>query len=183
MPASDQMILPSAGSFPYVGQMKKLFQIILPLAVSILISLQSKAQKKEVMAVVQSVFDGMAENDGDKVIDAFTEDAQSFTVFVNKENEVQKRSGSIQKFAEAVDKEKEKSWNEPIWNEKVQIDGGLASVWVDYAFYLGNEFHHCGVDAFHLLKTPDGWKIFHLVDTRRTEDCEVPKKIKSLYKE
>ena len=134
------------------------------------------------MAVVQSIFTGMATNDGAMVREAFTEDASMYTVFLNDEGKVQKREGSVEKFVEAVSKDKEQPYSEPIWNEKVEIDGPLASVWVDYAFYLGNSFHHCGVDAFHLMETAAGWKVFHIVDTRRTEDCEVPNKIKTKYK-
>ena len=141
----------------------------------------AQSEEEAIMSVVQSVFDGMATNDGNMVREAFTEDAQTFTVTVNKEGEVVKRSGSVEKFAEAVSAPKEKAYNEPIWNEQVEIDGPLASVWVDYAFYLGDEFHHCGVDAFHLMKTADGWKIFHLVDTRRTANCKVPGKIRKQY--
>lgn len=60
----------------------------------------------------------------------------------------------------------------------MEIDGPLASVWVVYAFYVDDPFSHCGVDAFHLVKLEDSWKIFHLVDTRRKADCEVPDDVK-----
>ena len=138
--------------------------------------------EEEVMAVVNSVFEGMAINYGHMITDAFTEDAQTFTVFTDESGIAKKQEGSVVKFAEAVSKEKEVGGSEPIWNEKVNIDGPLASVWVDYAFYLGDEFHHCGVDAFHMINTPQGWKIFHLVDTRRVEDCQVPSEISDQYK-
>ena len=55
------------------------------------------------------------------------------------------------------------------------VDGGIAQVWTDYAFYVGAEFSHCGVDAFHLAKDAFGsWKIMHLMDTRRKEGCIEP---------
>lgn len=146
------------------------------------IFLTSYAQEKEIMQVVQSVFDGMATNNGEMVKAAFTADAIMFTVAYDKDNKVFKRQGSVEKFATAVSAPKEQAYNEPIWNEQVEIDGALASVWVDYAFYLGNTFHHCGVDAFHLMLTDEGWKIFHLVDTRRTEGCKVPKTVKKKFK-
>ena len=47
----------------------------------------------------------------------------------------------------------------------------LASVWVPYEFYLGDKFSHCGVDAFHLARFEDGWKIIGLADTQRREGC------------
>ena len=59
--------------------------------------------------------------------------------------------------------------------------GDFAQVWCDYAFYIGNTFSHCGVDAFQLHKQKDGWKIFHLADTRRTENCTIPKSIQQKH--
>ena len=61
-------------------------------------------------------------------------------------------------------------WDERIGDVEVHIDGGLATAWVPYAFYLGEEFSHCGANAVHLARTSEGWKIIHLTDTRR-QDC------------
>jgi len=56
------------------------------------------------------------------------------------------------------------------------MDGNLAQVWASYAFYRGNTFNHCGVDALHLFKVEDGqWHIFHLGDTRCTKGCAASK--------
>ena len=54
---------------------------------------------------------------------------------------------------------------------QVRIDGNLATVWVDYWFYVGPRFSHCGVDAFQLARINGAWKIFSVVDTRRTAGC------------
>lgn len=148
---------------------------------ALMLGFMAQAQEQAIMKVVQSVFDGMATNNGAMVKAAFTEDAAMFTVTYNENGEVTKRQGSLEKFVSAVNAPKDQAYNEPIWNERIEIDGPLASVWVDYAFYLGNSFHHCGVDAMHLMLTDDGWKIFHLVDTRRTEDCKIPKSVKKQY--
>ena len=53
----------------------------------------------------------------------------------------------------------------------VLIDGPLATAWTPYAFYAGEDYSHCGVNAFTLAKTGDGWQIVHVLDTRRRE-CE-----------
>jgi hypothetical protein len=54
----------------------------------------------------------------------------------------------------------------------VHVDGPLAVVWTDYAFFAGQKFSHCGVDAFQLARTPAGWRIVALADTRKTEGCD-----------
>ncbi len=130
--------------------------------------------KKEVMMVVNNVFEAMRTNDSTLLKSCFTKEPKTFTVYENLEGKISLGSGDFRKFVEFVGNPKEVVYNEPIWHEKVEIDGGLASVWADYALYADDEFIHCGVDAFHLVKQNGEWKIFHLVDTRRKENCEIP---------
>ena len=61
--------------------------------------------------------------------------------------------------------------DERLRNPQVRVSDGLAAVWVEYDFYAGDRFSHCGVDAFHLARTSAGWQIVNLVDTRRREGC------------
>ena len=76
--------------------------------------------------------------------------------------------GDPEEFIEAVGKPKEsgKEWNELIKNLQVEIDENLAQVWMDYSFYLGLEYSHCGVNAMQLFWNGDSWKIFQITDTR-----------------
>jgi hypothetical protein len=62
---------------------------------------------------------------------------------------------------------------EKLLDYRIQIDGNMAHAWTPYHFYLRNVFHHCGVNSFQLFYDGRGWKIIYIVDTRRTEDCEV----------
>lgn len=61
--------------------------------------------------------------------------------------------------------------DERLANAVVHVDGNLANVWVDYWFFIGDRFSHCGVDAILLAKQDGEWKIFSVVDTRRREGC------------
>ncbi|WP_422361134.1 nuclear transport factor 2 family protein [Reichenbachiella sp.] len=159
--------------------MKKL--LIIPLIVFSMTVFAQSPEETQVMKVVERVFKAMSTSDSTMLKSCFSPDAATYTLFTDKDGKPQIRQGSLQRFIDAVGQPKEDIWNEPIWNEKVEIDGPLAAVWVDYAFYLNNQFLHCGVDAFQLVKTEDGWKIFHLADTRRKENCVVPEEIKSRY--
>ena len=120
----------------------------------------------------------MRTSDSTLLKSSFVEEPNTFTAFIIQEGKSTLVNGDFQRFINAVGQPKDQVWNEPIWNEKVEVDGNLASVWVDYAFYVDDQFSHCGVDAFHLIKREDGWKIFHLVDTRRKSDCVIPDEIK-----
>jgi hypothetical protein len=65
-------------------------------------------------------------------------------------------------------------WEERVWDPQVLFDGDLALVWAPYDFHIDGRFSHCGVDAFHLARAAEGWKIISIVYTRRVEDCDSP---------
>ncbi len=62
-------------------------------------------------------------------------------------------------------------FDERLANPVIHVDGDLASIWVDYWFFAGDRFSHCGVDAFQLVRRAEGWLVFSVVDTRRTVGC------------
>lgn len=54
---------------------------------------------------------------------------------------------------------------------EVSIHGKIANVSTPYSFYLNDEFSHCGVNTFQLMKVGEDWKIIYLVDTRQKTGC------------
>lgn len=48
---------------------------------------------------------------------------------------------------------------ERMWSPEVRIRGAIATVWTPYDFWTDGKFSHCGIDAFDLVKTDEGWKI------------------------
>lgn len=140
-------------------------------------------EEKSIIDVVHRLFKGMETGDSAMVHSVFTPDATMATVFRDKNNRAVlfRDPSSLGNFLVAVGTPHTEAWNEPIWNVNIKIDGDLAQVWCDYAFYIGNRFSHCGVDAFHLHKGEDGWKIFHVADTRRKDNCNIPEAIRKKY--
>jgi hypothetical protein len=61
--------------------------------------------------------------------------------------------------------------DERLGEQRIQLDGPLATVWVRYQFFAGDRFSHCGVNAFILAKRGEAWKILAVVDTRQREGC------------
>jgi hypothetical protein len=130
----------------------------------------AQTSEDEVLAVVTQLFDGMRARDGDLLRSLFHADARmtgtglqdgSYTVSVNPPD------GWIESISSFSGGE----IDERIYDPKVDVSGALAAVWAEYDLYLGGEFRHCGVDAFHLALTDAGWKIVHVADTRVTEGC------------
>jgi len=56
-----------------------------------------------------------------------------------------------------------KKLEEKFWNTKIDTDGDVASILFDYSFNAdGKETNH-GKEAWHLVKTDDGWKIVSVI--------------------
>ena len=63
--------------------------------------------------------------------------------------------------------------DERIEAPKVQIDDQLASLWAYFTLTVPGDtrIDVCGVNVFLLRKGPDGWRIFQIAATSRTEGC------------
>ena len=132
------------------------------------------AAEEAVVEVVRRLFDGMRAGDSAMVRSTFAPDARLVSTAL-REGEPTLRSVPIDGFVAAIGQPRDVVWDERIWDIEVRIDEHLATVWAEYAFYLGSELSHCGVDAFQLFGASDGWKIFQIADTRRgAETCKVP---------
>ena len=68
--------------------------------------------------------------------------------------------------------------DERLWETQIFTDSQLATVWTRYAFFLDKKFIHCGTETFLLRKVNQEWKIYYLVDTRKTTGCKLPGEIK-----
>ena len=129
------------------------------------------SEEEEVQATIETLFEGMLEADGAKIAGTFQPDAIMQTIVKNAEGEVMIRNGSLEAFVNSIDSAEPGQLNEKIGGYEIKVDGELASAWTPYEFYIGEDFSHCGVNSFQLMKTADGWKIFHIVDTRRKDNC------------
>ncbi len=131
---------------------------------------RGQTPEEAVMAVVHRLFDGMRTADSAMVRSVFDSSVQFLSV--REENGVPTATArSVDAFVAAVGKPHEQVYDERIWDVEIEVDGGLASVWAKYAFYLGDKFNHCGVDVFGLVRRADAWKIVYLADTERRTGC------------
>jgi hypothetical protein len=149
--------------------------LVLPFALGIptgLVTAQT-TQRAEVVQTIQQLFDGMRAGDSSMVSSVFDRKATMYTTFYDPEGNPQLRKGSLANFLKAIGTPHEKVWDERIWSYDVQIDQSMASVWTPYTFFAGEDFSHCGVNAFQLYKSTEGWKIIHIMDTRQQEGCQM----------
>jgi hypothetical protein len=135
------------------------------------ITVQAQTEEMEVQKVIEHLFDGMRAGDSSMVAQSFSEDAIMQTVMYNREGEVVKVTGSLERFKQSVGTPHDQIWDEKIGSYSIKIDGPLASAWTPYQFYLGDNFSHCGVNSMQLTKLNGEWKIVYLIDTRRGNNC------------
>ncbi len=129
-----------------------------------------------VRATIDALFDGMRAGDSTAVRAVFTDGARLQTA-LGPSDTTAVRTTPIDAFVEAVGQPHEKVWDERVWDVEIRVDGPLASAWVPYVFYHGDERSHCGVNAMQLVRRSDGWKILQLTDTRRRK-CDVPAEVR-----
>jgi hypothetical protein len=145
------------------------------LFLALILPLPARAQTDEeaaVRATVDRLFDAMRAADSGGVRAALHPATRLVSITEREGQPVLHVEESMEGFITAVGTPHEETWDERIWDVEVRIDGRLATLWTKYAFYLGDQLSHCGVDAFQLFKGVDGWKIFEIADTRRREGCE-----------
>ena len=129
------------------------------------------AETAAVQQTVTTFFDGMRRGDSTAVRRTLAPAAVFHTFGGQPGQPPTLEVESISGFLKAVGTPHPAIWDERVTFERVLIDANLASVWAPYEFYLGSKFSHCGYDSFQLVKLSDGWKIAHIIDTRRKEKC------------
>lgn len=77
-----------------------------------------------------------------------------------------------EQFAKMISEAKAPEFIEKMPEKKVRIYGDAAVVYGQYTFHIGEQFSHCGANAFHLLRTENGWKIANATTTIETANCE-----------
>jgi hypothetical protein len=131
-------------------------------------------EEPAVLAVVQRVFDGMRASDSTMVRAQFAPGAR-FAMLDARATPAKVTYDAIDGWLGALSRSANR-WDEQIYDVQARIDQGIAQVWAPYTFYLDKKVVHCGVNMLQLLKTPEGWRITQLSDSRRREGCPDPLK-------
>ena len=128
-------------------------------------------QEKEVRQVIASMFEGMKSKNTDLIKAAFHPEATMQTV-KSGENGAELDSNSVMDFVNRIaSSPATTTLDERILDYQIKVDGDMAAAWTPYEFYVNENFSHCGVNSFQLIKTKEGWKITYIIDTRRKEGC------------
>jgi len=128
------------------------------------------AVEAEVLAAVQRFFDAMTADDPSAGRAVLMEDGQYFRVLEGPEGVEAARvrhSDYLQRMGAGEDRLLER-----MWEPTVLVRRDIALVWTPYDFFVNDAFSHCGVDAFSLVHTGEGWKIASIVYTVERQGCD-----------
>ena len=147
---------------------------LVPLALAALLALPAAAQdaapEAAVQAVITQLFDGMRAKDTTAIRATMHPEARLMTA-AHQDGQRSIQGAPIDQFLQAV------AGTPILFDEQIPdeypilVDDGLAVAWTPYRFYAGEQFSHCGTNAFLLALVDDGWQIVQIMDTRRRE-CE-----------
>jgi hypothetical protein len=115
------------------------------------------SDREAVLAIVQAFFDTMAAKDVTGAQRLVIPDGTFHSVRMQDGKQVL-RTFTNQSYLNDLPGMKQRL-RERIWSPEVRIHGFIATVWAPYDFWRDGTFSHCGVDAFDLIKTHEGWKI------------------------
>ena len=115
------------------------------------------AEREAVLKTVQTFFDTMTAQD--------VEGARKVLQPQGRFHAMRMRNGKpdVREFSNkeyfAILQASKQKMRERIWNPEVRIQGLIATVRAPYDFWIDGKLSHCGVDAFDLIKTQEGWKL------------------------
>lgn len=151
--------------------MKKLTLIFSIITIfSIPVFAQKADDPKDALAVVNKMFAEMAAHNPAGILALYTPEAQLAAAIKNKEGKSVIRTFAVEAFSKNF-AEKKNELKEEMYAPEVKVFGDLALVWGRYVFFIDAKISHCGVNAFHLVRTDTGWKIANASTTIEPQGC------------
>lgn len=160
--------------------MKKIFAILtFSLAIFPLVFAQKADDEKNALQVVNTMFAEMASHNPPAIAALFTPEATLTAIIKNKEGKSVVRVFTGENFSRNF-AENRGTIKEDMYAPEVKVDGDLASVWGRYVFFSNGKISHCGVNAFHLVRTETGWKIATASSTMDAQSCTEQEKARTV---
>jgi hypothetical protein len=149
----------------------KCFSSFLLIAYCLCGSAYGQATYSEIMAPIDTFFEGFAVGDTTKMWSVTERDARLMITDFNDAGAPRIRPITMKQFMEFMAQPREQRILETYWNPRITIHDNLATVWLDYNLWVGDKIDHCEKDAFQLARYESGWKIIAIADTQRKEGC------------
>jgi hypothetical protein len=160
--------------------MKKfLAAIIFAAAIPLAVFAQKADDAKDALAVINKLWEAMTAHKPADIVALHTAEAQLVAIMKNKEGKSVTRTFKAEDFSKNF-AEKKAELLEDMYAPKVEIHGDFAQVWGRYVFFVNGKISHCGVNAFHLVRTDAGWKIAGASSTMEPQGCTEQEKARKV---
>jgi len=131
------------------------------------------SEKDAVQKTIEAFFEGFHQQDSVAIKETVANEVILQTIAKDSLGKDYVRTEDFSKFIKNIVSIPETTkFQETIKSYSIQVDGPMANAWTAYEFHVNDNFSHCGVNSFQLVKQEDTWKIIYLIDTRRKEGCE-----------
>ena len=129
---------------------------------------QSSFSNEDAKQIVDTFFEGFHKGDTILMQSVIANDVIMQRVYANKDGENMLNTDAIEVLISTIaNRPVDQKWDERLLDYQITVDGNLAHVWTPYEFWFNDTFSHCGTNSFTITKFNDGWKIIHLIDSRR----------------
>jgi hypothetical protein len=128
------------------------------------------AENKDALGAVNNLFDLMAAHKPAEIITMHTPESQLTALIVGRDGKSKIENLSREAFSKFFEK-KTAELAEKMYEEKIKVDGDLATVDGRYVFTVNGKLQHCGMNSFHLIRTADGWKLGNSISTIEPNGC------------
>lgn len=151
--------------------MKKLFFIFSIIALSSVAAFAQKTDdSKDALAVINKLWEAMTAHKPADILALHTPESQLVAIMKNREGKTVVRTMKAEDFSKGF-AEKKAELFEDMYAPKVEVTGDFAQVWGRYVFFVNGKVSHCGVNAFHLVRTDGVWKIAGAASTMDAQGC------------
>lgn len=158
--------------------MRKLFLIFSIIALfSISVFAQKADDSKDALAVINKLWEAMTAHKPADIVALHTAEAQLVAIMKTKEGKSVIRTIKAEDFSKNF-AEKKAEVLEDMYAPKTEVSGDFAQVWGRYVFFVNGKISHCGVNAFHLVRTDAGWKIAGAASTMEPQGCTEEEKLR-----
>lgn len=130
------------------------------------------ADSTAIMQAIAVFFDGLADKDSTAMLSVVDRDMRVVLTSSKANGDPLMRSIPIVDFARFIVGQEDTPMLETYWNPRVRVHDNLATVWINYNFYLNDTLDHCGEDTFQFFRSLEGWKMIALADTQRRDGCD-----------
>jgi len=138
---------------------------------------QNADESLKIRKSIDTFFEGLHKGDTAIIKKVLNKNVILQTSGFDKEGKSVLRSQEMENFLNAVaGKDPKDIWEEKLLSYEILFDDNLASVWTPYKFYRNGVFSHCGVNSFQFFKNNGHWEMIYIIDTRRTDRCEIVEK-------